>query len=741
MEAFGELRTKCFRSAMRPRIAFMVCSKASLRDDTQMARRASSHTQSQKEMTPRTASKPVREANARTISWSPAELLCAAAVFLAALVVYIWTLAPTVTLVDSGELIVVAQGLGVAHPPGFPLWVMLAHLASLVPFGNVAVRINFSSALFAALASAVLTLVVAELGITASYVATSKKRGAQQRKSSGDSGISHLLTLAPALGAGLLMTFSRTLWSYATITEVYTLNTLLILTVFFLMLRWRRCIVAQRSDTKTATMKHDRWLYAAATVFGLALGDHHVTVGLTLPAVAVIVWRTQGLRFFTSRRLLYAALISIGALVAVYAYLPIAASHSPVINWGNPRSLQEIWWHITGRQYRVFLSFTPNVVGTQFVEFCRMALSEFGPAWLPVAVVLAFAGFTNAYKTDRTSFWFLSIVVISNLAYDLSYQIAEDKDAYYLPVFISIAIAAGLGIRWLIQMNFSKSTAANKPYWVAAIALLLVSATAFAANLPFNNRRHYLIAHDYAENLLSTVGPDGLLVTQDWQVVSPMFYVQEIENRRRDAKVIDLNLLRRSWYFDYLKRAHPDLIERSREKIDRFVELLKQWERDPGAFAGNERLTQTISEAFFEMVRSIVTQERSVAPAYITNDLLAGDSSNGQATKWITQNYQLVPQGLVFELATDSTFQDSPEPELQTRGLADGTLQFENDDVVELKVLPTYTTMLINRGRYLALFNQHERAIAVFKEALALNPRLTAAREGLAESTAKLRTP
>jgi len=49
--------------------------------------------------------------------------------------------------------------------------------------------------------------------------------------------------------------------------------------------------------------------------------------------------------------------------------------------------------------------------------------------------------------------------------------------------------------------------------------------------------------------------------------------------------------------------------------------------------------------------------------------------------------------------------------------------------------------MLINRGRYLALFNQHERAIAVFKEALALDPNLAAAREGLAESTAKLRTP
>ena len=79
--------------------------------------------------------------------------------FLVALFLYSWTLAPAVTLTDSGELIVVAHGLGIAHPPGFPLWVILAHLASLVPLGNVAMRINVASALFAALASAMLTLV------------------------------------------------------------------------------------------------------------------------------------------------------------------------------------------------------------------------------------------------------------------------------------------------------------------------------------------------------------------------------------------------------------------------------------------------------------------------------------------------------------------------------------------------------------------------------------------------------
>jgi tetratricopeptide (TPR) repeat protein len=537
------------------------------------------------------------------------------------------------------------------------------------------------------------------------------------------------------------MAFSRTLWSYATIAEVYTLNTLLILIVFFLMLRWRRCIIADRRNKGEAVTIHDSWLYAAAAVFGLALGDHHVTVGLTLPAVGVIVYRTQGFRFFTSRRLFYAAVISIAALVAVYAYLPFAASRSPLINWGNPRSLQEIWWHITGRQYRVFLSFTPTLMGAQFVEFCRMLLREFGPAWLPLSLALAFAGFATAYRQDRTTFWFLLFVVIANFAYDLSYEIAEDKDAYYLPVFIAIAIAAGFGIRWVIQLTTVKSTSVGTSYCVAATIVLLTAVTAFAANFPFNNHRHYFIAHDYVENLLSAIEPNGLLLTQDWQVVSPMFYAQQIEQRRRDVKVVDLNLLRRSWYFDYLRRTYPDLVERSRDKIEAFVEDLKAWERDPAAFKSDALLTQKINTSFLEMIQTIVTSENGIGPVYITRDLLFPDATNGAVTQWLSQNYQLVPQGLAFNLTRDSSFHDSPDARLETRGLADGTVRFEKDDVVNLKILPAYTSMLINRGRYLTAFKQHERAAAAFREALALDPNLAAAQQGLAESTAKLANP
>ena len=690
-------------------------------------------------------SKSAHPRNSRITSLAAVQLLCGGTVFLVALLLYSWTLAPTVTLTDSGELIVVARGLGIAHPPGVPLWIILAHLASLMPLGNVAQRINFSSALFAALTCAMLTLVVAEVIITASYLAAAKRRKRGTKKIE-ELGVTHPMVAAPALGAGLLLAFSRTLWSYATITEVYALNTLLILVICFLMLRWRRWIVEDRMHISTVSnpgqvTRHDAFLYSAALIFGLALGVHHVTVALTLPAVAVIVFRTQGVRFFTSRRFVYAALISIGALVAVYAYLPLAASRSPVINWGHPRSLQEIWWHLTGRQYQVYFSFKPEIMGEQFAEFCRMALREFGFPWLPLSLLLAFAGLADAFKRDRTIFWFLLTIVIADLAYALSYEIAEDKDAYYLPTFISIAIAAGLGIRWLIRSAVSKSLPVAKPSLAAVVAVLVVSTIALTANWPFNNRRRYFIAHDYVDNLLKAIAPNGLLLTLDWQVVSPMFYAQEIEHLRPDVKVVDINLLRRSWYFDYLKHAYPALIERSREKIDVFVESLKEWERDPGAFARSPALTQRISAAFLEMIQSMVTNESRVAPVYMTNDLISSDSVNGELTRWLTQKYQLVPQGLVFNLADGQGFHDSPDVHLQIRGLADGTLRFGKGDPVNVKVLPSYANMLINRGRYLALFGQHERAIAAFEQALVLNPNLTLARQGLAESAAKARRP
>jgi Protein O-mannosyl-transferase TMEM260-like len=679
-------------------------------------------------------------------------------VFVAALLLYSSTLAPTVTLVDSGELIVAARCAGVPHPPGFPLWVMLAHVASLMPFGSVAVRVNFASAVFAALACGVFTLVVAELMIIACYLTRRDQRQGKKRvpKSEGashggiagwlDNGSTNmrLLVLAPAVASGLLMALSRTLWSYATIAEVYSLNTFLIVVVIFFMLRWRRRAIEETGHSNTvapsnvherAITHDDSWLYAAAFVFGLGLGVHHVTVALILPSLALLVYRTQGPGFFASKKLLFAALFSVTALVAVYAYLPVAASRAPVLNWGNPRSLMQIWWHVTGRQYQQFFSVTPHVVGEQLAGFGRMSLREFGPAWIPFALVLALAGFRHAFKRDRSAFWLLALLIGGNLAYGLCYDIAEDKDAYYLPTFISLAIAAGFGLRWLLEFSSAKLNLFR------TLPMLLLPAIALAGNWRFNDRSRYFIAHDYVENILATIAPGGLLLTLDWQVASPMLYSREVERRRRDVKVVDVHLLRRSWYFDYLRRSYPELVARSQRQVDAFLAELEQWERDPRAYRNSAVRTERITSAFREMWQALVTNEARIAPVYLTSDLaFMTGGEDKEFTEWFVTNYQLVARGLVLQLSQNRGFEDPGDLHLETRGLADGTLRFEKDDVVKVKVLPAYTHMLVSRGRYLAFMHQHERAAAAFEQALALDPGLEVARQGLNESRTMLRS-
>lgn len=658
----------------------------------------------------------------------------AAFVFFLALFVYVWTLAPTVTLVDSGELIVAARFLGVAHPPGFPLYVMLAHLASLLPIGNIAFRVNFASALFAALACAMLTLAVLELTATASHVAELRRRSKKaprkgRRKSSESSepnGSSSWLTILSAVGAGLLLAFSRTLWSYATIAEVYTLNTFLILIIFYLMARWRRRIVAdERSSNAIASGRgapavipdYDFLLYAAAIVFGLALGDHHVTVGLILPALAVLVYRTQGFAFFASKRLLYAALVSLAALLAVYSYLPLAAIHDPVLNWGDPRSLGAIWAHVSGKQYQLFFSFSPSMMGQQLVAFVRILSREFGAPWIPIALLSALAGFVVAWRRDRTTFLWLLVVVLANLAYTLNYGIAEDKDAYYLPVFVAIIMAAGIGFHSFLQISWVRRLPAATRF-IISLAVAVVPLLALATNWSFNDRSHFLVAHDYVENMQGTIEPHGLLLTLDWQIVSPMLYTREIEKRRPDIKVIDVQLLRRSWYFDYLRRAYPDLIERSRATVDPYLANLKHWEQDPEEFQKRPFLSQELSDDFNRMLRSFVMQEFEVAPVYVGNELyVLSDSPEHDLTQWLNQNFQAVPKGLVFQLFRDSDFHDPGELHLQLRGLADGTNRFEDDDVVKIKVIPTYRAMLKNRGAYLNHFDQPERSAAALDQA------------------------
>ncbi len=211
--------------------------------------------------------------------------------------VYLITLAPSVTLEDSGEFITAAHYLGVPHPPGYPSWTIFGWFFSHIPYGNIAWRINLSSAVYGALAIGILSTVTFSSGrVVLSRVL--HKLDAKGR-----------LFMATAIryssiAAGLILAFTDVMWSQAVIAEVYTLNALFLALMLYFLYKW------------TQHPEKYYFLYALAFCFGLGLTNHQ-TILFAFPAILVAVFLVD--RKFFPYFFLFSVLISASGLV-VFCY-------------------------------------------------------------------------------------------------------------------------------------------------------------------------------------------------------------------------------------------------------------------------------------------------------------------------------------------------------------------------------------------------------------------------------------
>jgi tetratricopeptide (TPR) repeat protein len=188
-----------------------------------------------------------------------------------AFVGYFWTLAPTVTLEDAGEFLTAAYGLGVPHPPGYPIWTLLAWIwCHLIPFGNIAWRGNLFSAVTSATACGLAALLVARSGRDLAERAGTLWSAVEPR-------VREMAIVASAIGAGLLLAFAPVMWSQAVITEVYGLNACLLLATLVTLYWW-----------STAPERRGR-LYLAALIWGVGLTTHQTLVLLAV-ALPAFVW-------------------------------------------------------------------------------------------------------------------------------------------------------------------------------------------------------------------------------------------------------------------------------------------------------------------------------------------------------------------------------------------------------------------------------------------------------------------
>ena len=318
----------------------------------------------------------------------------------AALGLYLATLAPTVQPADAGEFQLVSYVLGIAHPPGYPLYTLLGKAFTLLPAGDAAWRVN----LFAAVCAAATLAVVS--------------RAVRQATGSAAAGV------LAALALGLVPTF----WSQATLANVRSLTGLLVaLAIYFLL----RCGQTRSSSD----------LLAFAVSFGLGAGHHSSMVLLALPFAAYLVAVDRRLLVQPRRWLGPAA--GLGASLLVLLYLPLRSAMRPAFDPEPIRTLDGFLGHVLALGFRGdFLYFLRQpTLGARFGVLADILRIEFGWGLGLLALALGVAA------ARRRAAWLVlwgGVATVNSLA-AVTYRAPQTVE-YLLPTYVALAVGLGLGL-------------------------------------------------------------------------------------------------------------------------------------------------------------------------------------------------------------------------------------------------------------------------------------------------------
>lgn len=340
---------------------------------------------------------------------------------------YWLTLAQTVTGEDSGELIAAAYTGGVPHPPGYPLWAILARLSvHLVPLGEIAWRVNLFSAVCAAAAVFVMAQLAYEIGLSSAGVLT----------------------------AALLFGLSKAFWSQSIITEVYTLAAFAVLTCLYFVMRYENT-------------GRDRYFYAATFFFGLAVVAHELSFNL-LPVLLVFVLTRHWRQLLTFRRLLTGFVLACAPL-ALFGYLMFCARGDPALNWGDPSDISRLWHHFMRQQYPNEFTKNPRSL-VLFLRQCGQLIGfgvrEFTPAVCALAPAGAFVLWRGISR--RKAAWVAALFFVGTVGYILESSTPierEELDAAKVVLidgWMALAIVLGAGVELAGGALFiGKRTCAN----------------------------------------------------------------------------------------------------------------------------------------------------------------------------------------------------------------------------------------------------------------------------------------
>lgn len=462
------------------------------------------------------------------------EYLIAVGVGAAALAVYGATLAPTVLFADGGEFQFVPWLPGIAHPTGYPLYVLMGWLFShAFPVGEVAWRMNLFSAVTGAAAVAVVYLLAKEM-VARIFPAGST---VAQR-------------VAAVVGA-FSFAFGQAFWSQAIIAEVYSLHALFVALIFWLTVR---CFPTDAPASHGFTFRHGKWL---ALVMGLSLA-HHRTAVLMIPAVLLALWLSGWRRISLPDA---TKLLALGASPTVlYLYLPLIAPFVPYteLRLSDTRTLvlyqnsvAGFFTHIMGGVFNADVR--PSAIGvSRLAESFGFLRQQFG--WMGIGLaavgvfqlrkhipllaltgggILAFWAFNLVYFIGDIFVLFIPCWLIVSLwvatgAFSIANRLAAALVARKRarvaegPVFGGAFARLDVRMRHLTQLLVVS---------VALLLPLILLVTRYSSV----NQRPNIIARDAWQEILSADLPENaILLSNDRNEIMPLWYYQFVEKKRTD---------------------------------------------------------------------------------------------------------------------------------------------------------------------------------------------------------------
>jgi len=447
----------------------------------------------------------------------------AALLGLAALALYVRTLAPGVLGGDSGEFQFAAYLGGIAHPTGYPLYLMLGWLwTHALPWGDVAWRMNLFSALWGGVAVG-LTYLLAErlLRDTAPTLPTVAR------------------CLAAAVAA-LAFGCSETFWSQAVVAEIYTLHAAFVAGVLWLLLWWQGGIGGTGGAGR---------LMVVALVYGLSL-THHRTMLLLAPAALFFIWLTWRAAGRKSPRSCLLPLASCFLPLLLYLYIPLRAPHTPYLTvpLGAGRALQ-LYDHslrgfvdfVLGRVFAGAL-LSPTAAWAGLPLAGELMLRQFGWA----GIILSLIGLARLIIGQRwrllalTALGFLALV-----AFNLFYGIGDIHVLFIVPALI-LACWMGIGVGAVaeaVRAGRRSQDAGRKPQvaitglmpLMVALLSLCLPVALLLHNFPLVDRSGDTFERERWEAILAAPPTaQAILVSNDRDEMMVLWYMQQVEGVRPD---------------------------------------------------------------------------------------------------------------------------------------------------------------------------------------------------------------